>query len=47
MKTTLKIHKLHPKLYVGSWRILTQPFNYIPLTVGKVVVMDMWNIYLN
>lgn len=47
MKDTLKIHHLRPKLYIGGWYIVDNPFNYIPLTVAYIVVMDMWNLYLN
>ena len=46
-KITLPINNLYPKLYVGGWYVFQQPFHYIPMTIGKIVVMDMWNLYLN
>lgn len=43
----LKINSFRPKLYVGGWYHFYQPIHHIPLTFGKIVTIDMFNIYLN
>lgn len=43
----MKTSALYPKLYVGGWYRLKNPMHHVPMIVGRVVMMDMFNLYLN
>ena len=43
----MRTYTLYPKLYIGGWYHLKNPFHYVAQIKGKIVAIAAHNIYLN
>lgn len=43
----MRTYTQYLKIYIGGWYCLRNPFNYVPMTISKIIVIDMFNVHLN